>query len=63
MVVDHVWPRALGGWDDDTNLITLCPACHGKQKALAEHALYRKSDVSGLRAFARKCGVALEIGA
>ena len=26
----HLVPRALGGADDESNLITLCRPCHGK---------------------------------
>jgi len=45
----HLVPRANGGTDDETNLITLCVGCHGKahghvgwsndRRALTRHGL------------------------
>lgn len=31
--VDHRVPRAMGGTDDDSNLVALCNRCHGKKTA------------------------------
>ncbi len=47
----HLIPRSLGGSDEETNLITLCGACHAKahgvradwrSSELARHALAKK---------------------
>lgn len=31
LTLDHVWPRALGGTDDESNLRTLCFPCNNRK--------------------------------
>jgi ATP-dependent DNA helicase RecQ len=40
--IHHVIPRYLGGNDHITNLVTLCPGCHGGKHALFQISLSRR---------------------
>lgn len=40
--VDHIKPRAQGGTDDESNLQTLCDACHSRKTAIEDGGFGRE---------------------
>jgi hypothetical protein len=55
----HLVPRAAGGSDDESNLITLCRECHGKVHDVAyglDHAELIRSGMAKARANGTKSG-------
>src|SRR3978361_2332990 len=45
----HIVPRSAGGGDEDSNLITLCHACHGRMHGY-ERVNTRRLTMAGLAA-------------
>jgi DNA invertase Pin-like site-specific DNA recombinase len=48
LVHHHVVPRSIGGSDEETNLLTVCPPCHGKVHGMTLPANIKELTKAGL---------------
>ena len=48
LVHHHVVPRSIGGSDEETNLLTVCPPCHGTVHGMTLPANIRELTKAGL---------------